>query len=197
MPGREAKFVRVLRPGVSAAALRNDRAERGIGQHIDPRRRSHLTGREADDVFVAVARETAETVLKNQLARGRRRGRIDHRGTGGRQCRNQRLEDAALFELVRERSVLIVQDDPGGGLQQHAIVIRNLFETPDENAARFVQHLRFNAGRNQIGDLVMQRLAINRNVFVQNDQLDGQPFRAPVGVRLDQAAGRSRFSPCR
>jgi hypothetical protein len=34
-------------------------------------------------------------------------------------------------------------------LQQHQIVVGNLFEAPDEDAARFVQHLRFDAGGDQ------------------------------------------------
>src|ERR1035437_6855260 len=62
----------------------------------------------------------------------------------------------------------------------------NLFEAPDEDAARLVQHLRFNSGRNQTGDLVLQGLAVNRNVLIQDDEINGQSFHAPVRVRLDK-----------
>ena len=87
-PRSEPEFMGVLKPGVSAAAFRNDRSERWIGQHIDPRSRSHLAGLESDDILVPVASKTAETILKDQLARGRRRGRPGPCRTAGRQCRN-------------------------------------------------------------------------------------------------------------
>ena len=44
VPGGEPEFVRVLAPGVGAAAFRNDGAERRIGQHIDPGRGRDLAG---------------------------------------------------------------------------------------------------------------------------------------------------------
>ena len=72
-----------------------------------------------------------------------------------------------MFQLLRQSSLFIVEHNPRRGLQQHEIVVRNLFEAPDEDAARLVQHLRFNSGRNQTGDLVLQGLAVNRNVLVQ------------------------------
>ena len=90
------------------------------------------------------------------------------------------------FQLLGQRSLFIVQDNARHRLQQHAIVIGDLFEAPDEDAARLVEHLRFDARGNQTGDLVLQGLAINRNVFVQNDQVDRQSLHAPVGVRLDE-----------
>ena len=37
-PRGEPEFVRVFKPGVSAAIFRNDGAERWIGQHVDPGR---------------------------------------------------------------------------------------------------------------------------------------------------------------
>ena len=61
-----------------------------------------------------------------------------------------------------------------------------MFEAPDEDAARFVQHLRLDAGGNQTGNLVLQGLAVNRNVLVQDDEIHGQTLHAPIGVRLDQ-----------
>jgi hypothetical protein len=46
----------------------------------------------------------------------------------------------------------------------------------------------------RLGDLVLQGLAVNRNVLVHDDQIDGQPLHAPVGVRLDQLLTISIFS---
>ena len=85
-----------------------------------------------------------------------------------------------------QSSLFIVQNNSRRGLQEHAVIVGNLFESPDEDAARLVQHLRFNPRRNQTGDLVVQGLAVNRNILVQDDQIHRQPLHAPIGVRLDQ-----------
>ena len=39
--------------------------------------------------------------------------------------------------------MFVVQDDPRGGLQQQTVLIGNLFEAPDKDAAGLIQHLRF------------------------------------------------------
>ncbi len=85
-----------------------------------------------------------------------------------------------MFHLLRQSSLLIVQNYACRRLQQHEIVAGNLFEAADKDAAGLVQHLRFNSGRNQTGDHIVQGLAVNRNVFVQYNQFDRQPFHAPV-----------------
>src|SRR5687768_13570586 len=59
LPWGEAEFVRVLEPGVSAAAFREDRAELRVRDDVDPRCRSRLAGREGDDILVPVAGESA------------------------------------------------------------------------------------------------------------------------------------------
>src|SRR5208283_5691645 len=58
-PGRQSKLVGVLRPSVCAAGFGDNRAKRRIGEHIDPRGRSHLASLEGYDVLVAVACEAA------------------------------------------------------------------------------------------------------------------------------------------
>ena len=70
--------------------------------------------------------------------------------------------------------MLVIEDNAGGRLEKNTIVIRDLLETANENAAGFIEHLRFAAGGDQRCNLVLQSLAINRNVFVQDHQLDRQ-----------------------
>ena len=89
--------------------------------------------------------------------------------------------------------MLVIEDNAGGGLEKNTIVIRDLLETANKNAAGFIEHLRFAAGCDQRRNLILQVLAINRNVFVQNHQLDRQTFRAPVGMRLDELAHEFDF----
>ena len=68
-PWSQSEFMRVLNPGVGGTALRNNRPEVGIGQHIDPWRRSHLSRLEGDDILVTVGRKAAKTVLEDKLPR--------------------------------------------------------------------------------------------------------------------------------
>ena len=177
--------MRVFKPGVGAAGFGNDRPKFRIGQHVDPGRGRHLASRERDDILVAVARETAETIVENQIARRRWRGSVDPRRPARRERWHQRLEHTALFELLDERAMLVIEHDASSGLEEEPVVVRDLFQSPNENAAGLVQHLRLTPGGDQVLDLILQILPVNRDVFVQDDHLDGQTFRAPVGVRLD------------
>ena len=68
VPRREAELVAVLRPGVGAAALGDDRAELRIGDHVDPRRGRGLAGAEEHDVLAPVAAEAAQAVEERQVA---------------------------------------------------------------------------------------------------------------------------------
>src|SRR5207244_4008382 len=115
------------------------------------------------------------------------------RGAAANEGGDGRVEYAAVFELFQERAVLVIEDNAGGRLEKNTIVIRNLLETANENAARFIEHLRFAAGRDERRDLILQILAINRSVFVQNHQLNRQSFRAPVGMRPDELAHEFDF----
>ncbi len=110
----------ILYPGVGAAALGNNRPEIGIGQHVDPRGRRHLAGLEGDDIFVPVAGKAAKAIRKNQLAFGKRRGQIGRPGAGGNQGGDRGLQNTSMFQLLRQSSLLIVENNSCRGLQQHA-----------------------------------------------------------------------------
>ena len=101
---------------------------------------------QGDDIFVAVAGKTAKAVRKNQLALAGAawagRGRAERVGVS---AGTTRLQNTAVFQLFRQRSLLIVQDEARHGLQQHAVFVGDLFEAPDKDAARLVEHLRFDA----------------------------------------------------
>ena len=115
---------------------------------------------------MAIRSETAKAVAKNEVTRRRRRRSLDPGRAARSQCGHRRLEHAALFELFQERAVLVIEDNAGSGLKKNTIVIRDLLETANENAAGFIEHLRFAAGCDQRRNLILQILAINRNVFV-------------------------------
>lgn len=88
--------------------------------------------------------------------------------------------------MFGERTVLIRQDDARDRLKQHAVLAGELFQAPDKDAARFVEHGGLNAGGNQTQDLVLQRLAIYGNVVIEDDQVHKQSFHPPIGVSLDE-----------
>ena len=76
------------------------------------------------------------------------------------------------------------QDDARHGLQQHPIFFRHLLAAAHEDAARLVHQRRFRAGGDEVHDRVLQRLAVDRVVFVPDDQVDGESLHPPVGVSL-------------
>ena len=188
-PRRQAEFVGVLHPGVGAAAFRDDRAEGWICDHVDPRGGRHLPGAEGDDVFVAIAGEAAESVLEDQLPRRDRPGRHGSRGPRGHQGRDLGFRHAPPLHLFRQGAMFVVQVNPGHGLQQQAVVIGDLLEPPDEDAAGLVQQLRLRPRGDEGDDRIVQGLAVDRDVLVQDDEFDRQSLHAPVGVRLDELPG--------
>src|SRR5205814_7502512 len=104
--------------------------------------------------------ETAEAVVKNWITPRRRRRRLNPGRAAGIECGDGWLEHAAVFELFQERAVLVIEDNAGGRLEKNTIVIRDLLETSNKNAAGFIEHLRFAAGCDQRCNLILQILAI-------------------------------------
>jgi len=126
--------MRVFHPGVSRAALGNHRPEIRIGQHIDPRRRRHLAGLKGDDVFASVFGKAAQAVGKIVSRAGAAR---ESRRTGNGWVSGPGPVAPIHFDvpLFRQGPLLIVQDNARRGLQQHAVIVGNLFQAPDEYAA--------------------------------------------------------------
>jgi len=155
-PGRQSKFMGILHPSVSCAAFGNNCTEKGIGQDIDPRRRRHLAGLEGDDIFVAIAGKAAQAVREIQLPLRERLRPLSRPRPDRRQCWDPGIQNTPMFQLFAQSSLFIVQYNPRRGLKQYPVVAGNLFKAPDEDAAGLVQRLRFNAGRDQACDPVMQ-----------------------------------------
>ena len=136
---------------------------------------------------MAIGSKAAEAVFENSVRAEEAATAVDPCGRVAAKAGTRRLEhgcrrsSCSSNEPCSSSRTMRAAD-----CRSNAIFIRDLLETPNENAAGLVEHLRFASGRDQLRDLVLQSLPINRNVFVQNHQLDGQPFRAPVGMRLDQ-----------
>jgi hypothetical protein len=114
-------------------------------------------------------------------------GRSWPRGAGGRQRRDQAAPARSGAPAAPPRdpfssSRTIRATDCSSTRSS----LGDLLAAPDEDAARLVLHLRLDPRGDQIGDLVVQGLPVDRDVLVQDDQLGRQPLHAPVGVRLDQ-----------
>src|SRR5690348_14680107 len=88
---------------------------------------------------MAIGSETTETIVKNEVTPRRRRRRLHPGHAAGIECGNRWFEHAAVFELFQKRAVLVIENNTGGGLEKNAIFIRDLLETANENAARFIK----------------------------------------------------------
>ena len=108
---------------------------------------------------------------------------LDWRRNQHRQHRRHRGTPANLLAQAAAR---IADDHPGNRLQQHAVLLRQLLRRTHEDAAGPVDHMRFQARRDQAHDLVLQLLAVTGQVLVPDHQIDGQSFQAPVRMRLHQ-----------
>ena len=190
VPRREAEFVRVLAPGVGRAALRDDRAESRVGQHVDPRRRGDVGRIGGDHILAPVGGEATEAVEENQIRarRRRRRRRIGAVRAQRLQARDHGFRLAAAVDLVGQQPVLVAENHPRDRLQQDAVLVRNMVCRAHENAARAIDQAGLDAERDQPGDLVVEQLPIAGVVFVPDHQVGDQPFQAPVAMGAHKLA---------
>ena len=106
---------------------------------------------------------------------GMRRGTRTRRRTGA-------------VDLFRQGPPAVAEDDAGDGLEQRAVLLRDLLRRAHEDAARAIDHLGFEARRDQAQDLVLQHLPVTGAVLVPDHQVHRQSLQAPVGVGLDELA---------
>ena len=189
VPGGEPELMAVFRPGIGAAPFRHDGAELRVGDHVHPRRGRRLAGGQDRHVLAAVVAETAQAVEERQIAP---RGLVGDGRLGPAaqrlQMRDRDFGPSAALDLLRQRSAVIQQYDARHGLQQRTIFFRHLLAAADEDAAGPVDERRFGTGGDEIHDGFLQRLPIDRIVFVPDHQIDGEPFQPPVRVRLHRLA---------
>ena len=184
MPRGEPEFVRVVRPGVRAAALADDRADVRAGDHVDPRRRRALAGLEGDDVLVSVGCETAQAVAEDALARRERVYRLGAGVAHGLQPVRLALRQHPALDELERGLVGVAEHDAGDGLQQDPLVLGKLFGAPHEDPARLVEHLCFGPRVDQSHDLVLQHRPVAGEILVHDHQVRRQPLHAPVRVGL-------------
>jgi hypothetical protein len=140
--------------------------------------------------------ESAQAVEQRQIAlRGLvGQGRLGPGRSGcssGCRQRDRYVGPSAALGLLRQRSPVVQQHDPRHALQQRPIILRHLLAAADEDAAGPVDVRRFGTGGHQIDDGFLQRLPVDRIVFVPDHQIDRQPLQSPVGVRLHRLADSS------
>ena len=179
----------VLAPRVGAAALRDQRAEERIGDHVHPRRGRQAIGRCRDDVFAAVGRESTEAVGEDQRARRRGGGDLLAPLLARRhEPWRAHVVQRAARALLGERALGVGDDHPRNRLDQHAILVGDLVAGPHEDPAGAIHELRFGARRDEPDDLVLQQLPVPAVILVPDDEIDGETLEAPVRVRLHELA---------
>ena len=105
-----------------------------------------------------------------------------------RKPRDPRLGRRTAVDLLGQRSAAIDDDRAGDRLEEHAILVRDLLRMPNENAARPIDDVRFDAGGDQPDDLLLQPLPIAVVILVPDHEIDGEALEPPVGVRLHELA---------
>ena len=145
-PGREAELVGVLAPRVCRAALRDDGAEVWVGQHVNPGRRRHLPGGGRNHVLPPIRAEPPEAVEEDEVGAGRRgrrlrSGLVGTVGSDRREGRHGFCETAATVDLVRKGASMIGEDGASDRLEQDAVLVRDLFSRPHEDATRAIGHV--------------------------------------------------------
>ena len=137
----------------------------------------------------AVGRESPQPVEQDQFARGQFGGRdlcaMDSRG---HEARNPNLHGATTGDLFHQTSPAVGDDRARDGLEQDAVLVRDLFRPSHEDPARSVHHMRFDASGDQPHDLILQDLPITAAVLVPDHEIHRQSLQPPVRMRLHQPA---------
>ncbi len=113
-PRREPILRAVLRPGVAESRFRDQTAERGIGDHVDPRGRRSGLGPDTDHVFPAVGTEAAQPVEEPEVGARLERGRglLARRGVGnGHEGREPGPRSTRLPQLLPQAAPISAQND--------------------------------------------------------------------------------------
>ena len=107
---------------------------------------------------------------------------------GRGQARDALVRKPAAIDLLDQRSAAVGDDHARDGLQQDAILIRNLFGGAHEDAAGAVDRIGFGAGGDQSHDQVPKPLPVADMVFIPDHQVDHEALQPPVRVAADQLA---------
>ena len=158
----------------------------GRGDHVDPGRGRRTPGLEEDHVFAPVGREAAQAVFEDPLARREGLGR----GVGvwrrrGLQRGGEAARRVAALHLFAQRLRRVGEHDPRHALEKDLVLFREVLDAAQEDAAGLVDQARVGAGVDGADDAVVERGAVAREVFVDDDQVAGEPLEAPVGVRAE------------
>ena len=183
LPGGQPAGVRVLGPGVRAAAFGDHAAERRIGEDVAPWCRCLHALFEHDHVLASVVRIDAHrrTAVDRDVLHGTRpRGRL--RGGGTR-------DEAMALHLLLQRSEAVHHHDAGTGFHHQTVFVRERLCRADEDTTGPVQQVRLGARGQQAGKGIVQGLTVSRAVLVPDHQVDGESTQAPVRRCTDEVAG--------
>src|SRR4029077_4935672 len=158
LPWSKAEFMGVLAPSVGLAVLRDDGAKVRISQYIDPRCRRHMPVRGRDYMLAPSRRESSQSVEKGEIVPRQRSGwqGLSAAGSGWRQARHGNVHMASTGDPVRQRSPPVGDDGASDRLEQNAVLVRYLVKRTDEDAARSIHHVCFEACGNQPHDLFVE-----------------------------------------
>src|SRR5580700_4027782 len=124
-PRRELIFMAVYRPCVPRAGFRYEETERGIRNHVDPRRGSPQTLPQYGHIFAAGVGESAETVEEFEGALWERHVQTFGLATLARDGTNDSFGSLGPVDLLRQRAATAKQYRPRDGLKQRPLLRRD------------------------------------------------------------------------
>jgi len=191
VPGGQAELMGIFTPGVGAAALGDQGAEVGIGQHVAPRRRRWPAGEQLDVVFAPIRRETTESVGMPRILARHPICAVDVRpGCGPEPGRHQhgraKLRQHPVVELLGQRTPTIGDDSAGNGLEKQPVLGGDVLHRPHEDVPGLPTRTGAAARCDQVDDLLLQALPVAGVILVPDHQVHRQTLHAPVGMRLDE-----------
>ena len=189
-PGGEPELVAVVHPRAAAARFGDHGADTGIGQAIDPWCGRADARVKQDHIFAPISREAAEAVEGVELGRFWPRLQV---GGSFRRCRlctppprlewgDRDLRSATLLHLLDQRASFVGEHDAGGGLQQHPVLLGELFTAAHKDAARAVDEPGLRTGGDEVEDRLVQHLPVDGVVFVPDDEVHVEAVHPPPAV---------------
>ncbi len=186
---REPILAAVLRPAERRAALGDEAPEARIGEDVAPRSGRVGLALERDHVLGAFGREAADAVAEQDgrwlEVRGLRRRRTLARRRPTPERGPARLRIGPI-ELVRELATLAVEHRARDREQEHAVGGGERLAPQQVHAGGFVAPSGPRAAAEEAGDAIVHLAAVPLGVLVQDHEVGGEAFHAPVFLGLQR-----------
>ena len=193
----------VTRPRVARARLGTGKPEGFHSDDIGPRHggEPRFGATRDDDVLTSIVAEAAQAIelleipgLGKSSGRGRRNN-VGPRIRNPRACRSRNEWRVRPGELIDERSVRGVHHRACCRSKQELIFAWHQISAPEEDPSRLVDPRLLRAAFDKALQLVLEILKVACRVFVEDHEIELEPFEPKVLVRFEQVR-HQRYAEC-